>query len=138
MVVTLAATVGIPLQVPNRGLLPPIIVLAVMIPVQRAVSLWGMRQPKVEVLTAGETSLLVRDGRLIVKNLLDTVLSREKVFAVLRENEIQQLGQVHRLYIEPSGTFTLFPAVSPTPGLSLIPEIDPELRKSQRPWRLCM
>src|SRR5215210_4335030 len=41
MVVTMAAVIGIPLQVPDRGLLPALAVLLVAVAFQRGLSLWS-------------------------------------------------------------------------------------------------
>jgi uncharacterized membrane protein YcaP (DUF421 family) len=122
MVVTMAAVIGIPLQVPDRGLLPPVVLLAVLILLQRALAYWGVKRRRVELLAVGDLTLLARDGRLQLGGMRETVLAREKVYAVLRGQGVQHLGQVERLYLESSGAFTLIRARDPRPGLSLIPE----------------
>ena len=126
MVVTMAAAIGIPLQVPDRGLLPPVVLLGVLILLQRALAYWGLKRRRVELLAVGDLTMLMRDGRMLLERMRETVLAREKVYAVLRGQGVQHLGQVERLYLESSGAFTLIRAREPRPGLSLIPE--PELR----------
>ncbi len=59
------------------------------------------------------------------------VLSQEQVFAQLRGEGLEHLGQVHRLYMEANGTFSLVQAEAPRPGLSLLPGQDEEFRKLQ-------
>jgi uncharacterized membrane protein YcaP (DUF421 family) len=126
MVVTMAAVIGIPLQVPDRGLLPPVVLLGVLILLQRALAYWGLKRRRVELLAVGDLTMLMRDGRMLLEGMRETVLAREKVYAVLRGQGVQHLGQVERLYLESSGAFTVIRAREPRPGLSLIPE--PELR----------
>jgi uncharacterized membrane protein YcaP (DUF421 family) len=128
MVVTMAAVIGIPLQVPDRGLLPPVVLLGVLILLQRALAYWGLRRRRVELLAVGDLTLLMRDGRMLLGGMREVVLAREKVYAVLRGQGVQHLGQVERLYLESSGAFTLIRAREPRPGLSLIPDADAELR----------
>jgi len=84
MVVTMAAVIGIPLQVPDRGLLPPVVLLGVLILLQRALAYWGVKRRRVELLAVGDLTLLARDGRLQLEGMRETVLAREKVYAALR------------------------------------------------------
>jgi uncharacterized membrane protein YcaP (DUF421 family) len=53
------------------------------------------------------------------------------VFAQLRGDSLEHLGQVHRLYMEANGTFSLVEAKEPAPGLSLVPGWDEEFRQMQ-------
>jgi uncharacterized membrane protein YcaP (DUF421 family) len=59
------------------------------------------------------------------------VLSRERLFAQLRGDSLEHLGQVRRLYMEANGTFSLVEEDQPKPGLSIIPGWDEDFRKSQ-------
>lgn len=128
MLVTLAAAAGVSLEVENRGLLPPIIILALIILLQRNISRYGLKHRLVERLAVGDETLLVRDGRVLLDAMQKSVLSREKLFTVLRGQEIQHLGQVERVFLEASGDFSVLRAQNPPPGLSLIPASDPDLR----------
>ena len=128
MVVTLAASVGVALEVPDRGLLPPIVILTVVILFQRVITRFGLKHRLVERVMAGDEAMLVTDGRILLNALRNSVLSRERVFGALRSQGIQHLGQVERLYLENSGNFSLLRAQNPHPGLSLIPANDPDLR----------
>jgi uncharacterized membrane protein YcaP (DUF421 family) len=130
IIVTLAATIGLPLQASDRGMLPALVVLAAAVLLQRTLALASLKKPKVEWLVAGSTGLLMEDGRMLLPALGAAALPRERVFAALRSQQVWQLGQVHRLYLEPSGDFTLVRENAPQPGLSLIPENDAELRRS--------
>src|SRR4051812_47264131 len=47
VIVTLGAAVGVPMQVPDRGMLPAVLILAVAICFQRGLSYWGFRNPQV-------------------------------------------------------------------------------------------
>src|SRR5215211_3904621 len=73
-----------PLEVPDRGLLPPVVLLGVLILLQRALAYWGVKRRRVELLAVGDLTLLARDGRLQLEGMRETVLAREKVYAVLR------------------------------------------------------
>lgn len=68
-----------------------------------------------------------------MKMLKKTTLTRERVFAQLRSENVMQLGEVKRLFIEASGSFTLIRFKEEVPGLIIIPENDPELRELFQP-----
>jgi uncharacterized membrane protein YcaP (DUF421 family) len=129
VVITVAGTVGVPLQSPERGMLPPLIILGMLILMQRALAFFANKSRYVEGFTSGDVSLVVSDGCLRLEQLRHAVMSRERLFGLLRQRGIQHLGQIGRLYIEPSGGLSLIAASRPRPGLSILPAIDQELRE---------
>lgn len=132
IVVTLAGAVGIPLQAQERGLLPPLIILLVLISIQRLVVSVSSRHPRVAVAVVGAPELVVNEGTLELAALKHAGLSREKLYGLLRGMRIQHLGQVGRAWLEPSGQLTLVRAEASRPGLCILPEIDEELRHAAR------
>jgi uncharacterized membrane protein YcaP (DUF421 family) len=52
------------------------------------------------------------------------VLAREKVYAALRAQGVEHLGQLRRVYLEPSGDLSLVKYKRQRPGLLIIPESD--------------
>lgn len=128
VVVTLAGAVGVPLQATDRGLLPPLLIMAVVIALQRGIASASLHSDKVDKGVAGKVSVIVRDGELSLDELRKAVLSREKLFALLRGRGVQHLGQLSRVYLEPSGNTAIVWADTPRHGLSILPEIDHSLR----------
>src|ERR1700712_538049 len=122
--VSLAATVGIPMQTPDRGLLPALLVAVVVIGIQRIIAWNAFRNKLFEQLAMDDIDVLVKDGCLQLKTLRKNALSREIVVAQLRSEGIDHLGKVQRLYLESNGTFTVKRSPDPPPGLSLIPDFD--------------
>ncbi len=51
--------------------------------------------------------LLVRDGRLIGRNLRREHISRAEGFAAMRDKGIEDLGRVRKLYLESNGEFSV-------------------------------
>jgi Protein of unknown function (DUF421) len=129
VIVTLGAAVGVPMQVPDRGMLPAILILIVAIFFQRGLSLWGFRNRKVEMIAQGDVSVLVQDGRIFLDAMRSAVFSRERLFSLLRARSIEHLGQVRRVYLETSGDVSVYQLAKPKPGLSIIPLFDADLRK---------
>jgi len=128
VVVTLGAAVGVPMQVQDRGMLPAVLILLVALGFQRGISLWAFRKRKVELLTQGEVVLLIADGRMLLDALRANVLSRERLFAMLRGQGIVQLGEVRRAYLEANGQLSMYRREPPGPGLLILPAFDEDGR----------
>lgn len=122
--VTLAAAIGVPLQAPDRGLLPAIIIAAIVVYMGRLIAAKTFSNQKFEKFSQGNVDVLVADSVMSPERMKAVRLSRERLLAQLRSNGIKQLGEVKRLYMEANGSFTLIPNESTKPGLSIIPEWD--------------
>lgn len=128
IVVTLAAAIGVPLQSGDRGLLPPLIITAVVIVMQRCMTRIGLRHRRIETAISTDVTPLIRGGELLIKGMGKTVVGRNKLFELLRLQGYQHLGQVSRAFLEPSGSLSVIPAETWRPGLSVLPEFDERLR----------
>jgi uncharacterized membrane protein YcaP (DUF421 family) len=138
----LGAIVGAGVQMPDRGLLSAFLVLVLALVFQRGVTWLDGKSPKVERVTQGSASLLVRDGIMQLPALGDARLSREQLFALLRNRKIQNLARVDRAYLEACGVFSVYESRNgEKPGLSVLPVVDDEARAAQknppRPVRAC-
>jgi uncharacterized membrane protein YcaP (DUF421 family) len=97
----------------------------------RLVTRWAARRPTAEHLLQGNVTTVVVDGVLQLPIMERVVLSRERLFAQLRSESLEHLGQVRRLYMEANGTFSLVEEDEPKPGLSVIPGWDEGFREIQ-------
>ncbi|RDV16584.1 DUF421 domain-containing protein [Pontibacter diazotrophicus] len=131
VMITLGAIIAVPMQIPDRGMLPAIVVLLCALLFQRGLNWLTFINSKFENIAQGKTSLLVAEGCMELKEMKKTTASREQVFAVLRNKNVQHLGQVKRLYLEPSGKFSLFRNEDPLTGLSVLPLQDEDLLTNQ-------
>lgn len=127
--VTLAAAVGFPLQTPERGILPTVIIAFIVVTTGRLIAARASKNKKFERISLGKINILVKEGVCNMEMFKKTTLNRERVFAELRSRKIMQLGQVQRLYIEANGNFTLIKRQKEKPGLAIIPDIDSELQQ---------
>ncbi|HET9148309.1 MAG TPA: YetF domain-containing protein [Acetobacteraceae bacterium] len=130
--VSLAAAVGIPMQSGTQGVLPALVVAAVVVGIARTIAWFSTRSQKFERLTLDDVDILVKDGCLQMKALRITGISRELVRAQLRSYGLDHMGKVRRLYLEANGVFTLQELDDPQPGLSLFPGYDREMIGRQR------
>jgi len=119
--VSLAATIGVPLMAPDRGVLPALIIAITVVSTQRIIARWAFSNQDFERISQGNVGVLVCDGVIDVKQMERTGISQERLFAELRCNAILHLGEVERLYIEANGAFTLVKAKDIVNGLSVIP-----------------
>jgi uncharacterized membrane protein YcaP (DUF421 family) len=130
--VSLAAAVRIPMQDPERGLIPALIIGIVVDGIIRSINVLSVSNEKIERQTQGTYDILVSDGVLNIKEMLHNGISRQHVFSELRSKGIDHLGKVKRLYMETSGSFTLILRKDPKEGLSLLPNWDKEFREEQK------
>jgi uncharacterized membrane protein YcaP (DUF421 family) len=134
-VTSLAAAIGVPILSPDRGLLPAVIIAAVVIAYQRLISLGIFKSKKLGAVLLDHRNFIIVDGCLNIQEIGKAGLSQERIFAQLRSENIDSLGKVKRLYFEPSGVFTLLEATRPRPGLPIIPEWDQDYMNDRQTLR---
>ncbi|MFD1873053.1 YetF domain-containing protein [Hymenobacter bucti] len=128
---SLAAAIGIPLLSADRGLLSPLIIASVVVIGQQLTARWSARRRQVERVLQSTLTPVVANGVLQLDHMEHVVLSQERLFAELRGENLEHLGQVNYLFLEANGTFSLVEEKEPQPGLSLIPGWDKEFRDEQ-------
>lgn len=131
VMLTLGAVVSVPMQAPDRGLLQGIVILICVVILHRGLSLLTFKSKKLEVITQGDVSLLVKNGIIDVKELKRSAMSHEQLFAQIRGKNFRHLGQVKRVYLEACGLFSIYENPTPRPGLSVLPMKDGNIQHSQ-------
>ncbi|RYZ51999.1 MAG: DUF421 domain-containing protein [Sphingobacteriales bacterium] len=124
--VTLAAATGVPLQSPERGMIPAVIIAIVVVSIGKLLARLSYRKQRFEKLTHGDTSTLVQEGYIHKGNMEKNLITRERLLAELRSEQLIHLGQLKRVYLEAGGDFTIVPALKAEPGLCIIPDWDKE------------
>jgi uncharacterized membrane protein YcaP (DUF421 family) len=127
--VSLAAAIGVPLQSPDRGILPIIVIAAIVISIQQLVASLATKSQSLETLTQGNLTAIVEDSCLNLDKMQQVGITRERAFAQLRSYSIRHLGEVKRLYFEAGGNFTLIKNFEVTPGLPVLPIWDKEYQQ---------
>jgi len=127
--VTLAAAIGIPLQASDRGILPAVIIVFVVILVQRGIALMIVRYQHFEAFSQGNLTILIENSVLNRNAMKSTGITPERLFEQLRAHGLAQTGEVRRFYLETSGAFTLVKQTPAAPGLSVIPASDNDFWK---------
>lgn len=129
--VSVAAATGVPIQDPDRGLLPIVIISIVIIFFQQIIALRASKNENFEQFSQGNLDILVKDGKMDLKIMRKTEITRERLFAQLRSEGVKNMGKVKRLYLESNGSFSLIENKNKQPGLSVIPDWDTSLRQRQ-------
>ncbi len=130
--VSLAAAIGIPLQSPERGILPAIVIAFVVVYLERWLSAKAFGNQNFEKLAQGNIGMLIKNSVIDMNVMLESRLTPQRINAQLRSQGIKQLGEVRRFYIEANGSFTLLKNDNPGPGLSVVPEWDKEYYDRQK------
>lgn len=125
-VTSMAAAIGVPLQSPDRGLLPAAIIGIIVVVTQQFIASRSQSSEKFETLTQDKLSILVSEGRLLLKEMSRTRLTRERIFGQLRQLGYCQLGEVRKVYLEANGSFTILENEHARPGLCILPDWDGE------------
>lgn len=124
VILMIGAAIGLPIQVPDKGLLPGVVVLAVVLICHRSLSYLTFRSHKIELLTHGAVIILAKDGRVLTDELRKVYFSSDKLFALLRTQSVEHLGQVRRVYLEAWGDLSVIRYCRPKPGLLILPPME--------------
>jgi len=128
--VTLGASVGVAIHTPERGLLPSVVVIIIIISLQALQSYITSKNANAERILLDEISTLVENGRMVVSEMKKSRITRERLFAALRLKGIVNLGTIQRVYFESKGVFSIVTYIDEKerPGLCLLPESDTDFR----------
>jgi uncharacterized membrane protein YcaP (DUF421 family) len=127
VMLTLGAIVSVPMQVPDRGILQGLLLLLCAVSFQRGISYLGYKSHKIENILQGKPTLLVKDGLMEIEQMHNDHISKQVLFAELRQQKIFNLGKVDRVYLEACGLFSIYQAVDNRPGLPVYPPDDTQI-----------
>lgn len=126
IILTLGGVVVMPMLSPNLGIVASVLVLCIALLFQWGMSRLTLRHQTAEAIAVGSVITLLEDGRLLGDAMKKAGISHERMDSVLRVQGIQHLGELQRIYAEPSGDFSVYRALQERPGLSVIPDFDIE------------
>ena len=127
LMIMLGGVVSVAIQLPDRGLLLSVFTLTCLLFLYRGLNWWALKNRRVEYLVQGALQQVAAEGELDLAAMAEVRLSREQLFAQLREAKIEQLGQVKRVYMEANGQFSIYRQTPPRPGLLVLPQQDQAL-----------
>jgi len=124
VIIMLGAVLAPSMQLPERGVVHALFILTCILIFNRITAGWSRKNKKIEQLTLGKLSILVKDGIIQNDVMRTNRISKLQLFAILRGKKIYNLGRVERLYLEQSGQFSLYELATPKAGLSTLPQND--------------
>lgn len=124
VMLTLGAIICVPMQIPDRGVLQGALVLVCALVFQRGLTLAGFNNSRVEKIMQGTETMLVKNGVIQVDALNNANISRQQLYAILRSQNIYNLGEVERIYLEACGLFSVYRYAEARPGLPISPGND--------------
>jgi uncharacterized membrane protein YcaP (DUF421 family) len=127
VMLTLGAIVSVAMQTPDRGITLSMFVLFCTLAFQRGLSWLGIKSARMEELSQGKISTLVKDGVLDLDEMRRCRISRQQLFAELRSSGIYSLSQTRRVYLEACGLFSIIKMRATVPGLPTLPPGDNEV-----------
>ncbi|MEZ2337390.1 DUF421 domain-containing protein [Mucilaginibacter sp. RCC_168] len=127
VMLTLGAIVSVAMQTPDRGITLSMFVLLCTLLFQRGLSRWGLKNARIEELSQGKISTLLKNGVFNLDEMRSCRISRQQLLAELRGKGILNLGDVSRVYLEACGVFTTIKAHVPVAGLPTTPPDDKQV-----------
>jgi uncharacterized membrane protein YcaP (DUF421 family) len=122
--ISLASAIGVPLLSPMNGLLPAFIIAAIIVGLTRLISKISVKSQNFERVTQGDLDMLVEDSVMRIDIMKRVRITRERLFAHLRSENLNHLGLIKRVYMEANGSFTLVQNEDGKPGLLVLPDWD--------------
>ncbi len=128
VIIGLGSAAGDPMFYRDVGLIPCIVVFAVVIALHHVLEVTLNRNPRLADRVEGSPVEVIRDGRLLVDAIEKEVVTAPEIFTQLRLQHIAHLGQVRRAILEPNGEVSVFfaPDDAVKPGMPIVPALHDE------------
>jgi uncharacterized membrane protein YcaP (DUF421 family) len=121
IIVALGSAVGDPMFYADVPLIHGMIVITVVVILERLIVRLTEHNRWLERVVESMPILLVADGQIRHEALEAEDLSEAELFMALRQNGVEQLGEVRLAYLEPSGQVSVFKSEQAPSGRSVLP-----------------
>jgi uncharacterized membrane protein YcaP (DUF421 family) len=108
VIIGLGSAAGDPMFYKDVGLLPSILVFMVVVLLYRLITKMINKSRHIEQFVEGVPRLVVEDGCFIVENFRKEPIAFDELFAQLRQNHIEHLGQVREATVETNGEVSIY------------------------------
>ncbi|MEX2080001.1 MAG: YetF domain-containing protein, partial [Dehalococcoidia bacterium] len=128
IIIGLGSAVGDPMFYADVPLVHAMVVVTAIVFLNKGLAWFTGNSDAAHEFVDSRPRRLVTDGVVDLGAIQDEHLAHEDVFMELRLAGVEQLGEVRRAYLEPSGGVSVFRAApqEARPGLRLIPRHDPD------------
>jgi len=108
VLIAMGSALGDPMFYSTVPLLPPMVVLAVIVVMQRCLS-WATEQhERIEKFVEGVPRICIRDGKVDLAALRDEHVPFDELVMLLREKGVENLANVRLAILETSGRLSVF------------------------------
>ena len=107
IVIILGAVVGADIADPNIEHLPTVITIIFIGVFQRIVAKWKISNRKIGKLLTLEPTVVIQDGKFVVKNLKKIRFSIDNILQMLREKNVFDINEVETAIIEGNGALSV-------------------------------
>ncbi|OYQ37003.1 hypothetical protein CHU92_09015 [Flavobacterium cyanobacteriorum] len=108
IIISLGSAAGDPMFYEDVGLVPAILVFAVILSMYRMVTWLLGKSKKFEHFMERKTKSIIEDGQFSLHDFQKEDLALDEFFTELRLRSIEHLGQVRNAYIENNGTVSIY------------------------------
>lgn len=125
VIIGLGSAAGDPMFYKDVGLLPGILVFAVVVLLYRFITFLINRSSRFERFLEGSPTCLVREGCFLPENFAKEPIAVDEFFSQLRMRSVSHLGQVEEAIIETNGEISVFYYADEDvkPGLPILPRL---------------
>ena len=124
VIIGLGSAAGDPMFYKDVGLLPGLIVFAVVLSLYRLVTWLVDKSSAFEQFVEGKPATILENGHLLIANFKKETMAQDELFAELRLHSISHLGQVQLAILETNGQVSVYflPDEEVRWGLPIIPQ----------------
>jgi uncharacterized membrane protein YcaP (DUF421 family) len=108
VIIGLGSAAGDPMFYKDVGILPALVVFALIVAVYSIITYFIGKNKNFELLVEGKPVCLIKNGRFAIGNFKKEPLGEDEFFAELRMQGVSQLGQVEEAIVESCGSISLF------------------------------
>jgi uncharacterized membrane protein YcaP (DUF421 family) len=108
VIIGLGSAAGDPMFYKDVGILPALVVFALIVSIYRVITYFIGKNKNFESLVEGKPVCLIKDGMFAIGNFKKEPLGEDEFFAELRMQGVSQLGQVEEAIVESSGSISIF------------------------------
>jgi uncharacterized membrane protein YcaP (DUF421 family) len=131
IMILLGAIVSPGMQIPERGIAIGVIALTCLLLFNRLLNRVSVEHENLEALAQGRISILVKDGVMQLDVMKHAGISRQNLFAALRERGHYNLSTIRRVYFEACGMMNVYTRERASAGLPLFPDGEAEVIRKQ-------
>ncbi len=125
VIVGLGSAAGDPMFYKDVGLLPGMVVFAVVLSLYRFITYLINHFDRVEKYLEGQPTCLVDKGIFLFRNFKKEPIARDEFFSQLRLHSVSHLGQLQQAILEPNGEVSVYylDDEDVTYGLPVLPDL---------------